>query len=117
MLICLCLYCYCCIDLLIKNHNPDRLTSSKLISSPAVIFVYIYYDNIYNPSLTSFTYDLANFINTGIKFSNDKSYVSPVHVEIAIPFLGCSLKLDAILSIMMLLERSLLMREMSFILT
>ncbi len=102
---------------LIKNHNPDRLTSSKLIYQPAVILFYIYYDNIYNPSLTSFTLDLANLMRTGIKFNNDKSYVSPVHVEIAIPLRGCNLKLEAILSIIILFERSLFINEISLILT
>ena len=58
------------------------------MSSPTLILFSMYSDNISKPSLTSFTPDLANFINTGIKFNKERSSVSPVHVEIAIPLRG-----------------------------
>lgn len=41
----------------------------------------------------------------------------PVQVDMAIPFLGCNLKLDAILSIIIDLDKSLPIIERSLILT
>jgi hypothetical protein len=81
------------------------------------IFDSIYYDNFSRPSLTSLTLSNANFFRTGIKLRSEISSGYPVHVEIAIPFLGCNLKFDAILSIMIDFDKSLPIIERSFILT
>ena len=101
----------------IENQSPFKFTSSKFISSPDDILASIYSDNISSPSLTSVTLDRASFIKTGIKFNSERSSVSPVHVDIAMPFLGWSLKFEAILSIMIDFDKSLLIKEISLILT
>ena len=77
----------------------------------------MYSESLSKASLTSLTFSTAIFFNTGIKFDRATSSYSPVHVEIAIPFLGWSLKLEAILSTIIVLERSLFMRDKSLILT
>lgn len=74
-------------------------------------------DNFYNPSRTSFTPSIANFFKTGIKLSKEISSGSPVQVDIAIPFLGCILKLEAMLSMMILLSNYLPIIARSLILT
>lgn len=89
------------------SQSPLRLNSSKTISCPLLILVSIYSDNFSSPALTSLTPSTTNFFKTGIRFNNEISYGSPTHVEMAIPFLGCSLKLDAILSTIMVRDKSL----------
>ena len=89
------------------SQSPFRVSSSNTICCPLLILFYIYYDSLSSPALTSLTPSITNFFRTGIRFSNEISSGSPTHVEMAIPFLGCSLKFDAILSTMMVRERSL----------
>ena len=102
---------------IVKDHKPLRLISSKTISCPLPIRVYINYESFYNPSLTSLTPSIASFFKTGIKLKREISSGSPVQVEIAIPLRGCNLKLEAMLSMIMDLERSLPIIPRSFILT
>lgn len=77
----------------------------------------MYSESISKASLTSETLSFASLDKTGIKLSKETSSGSPVHVKIATPFLGWSLKLEAMLSTIIVLDRSRLIRERSFILT
>lgn len=99
------------------NQTPLRLTFSKSIGSLAFILASIQSDRTSNPSRTSLTPYFDSLTNTGIKFNREMSSGSPVHVEIATPFLGWSLKLDAILSTIIVFDKSLLIRAKSLILT